>query len=52
MSYDEKILEFNVGVLNMVVFLRKWVKTNYIGNSVIAKRDEFTHVDSLIPISN
>jgi hypothetical protein len=46
------ILEFNNGVVNMVVFLCKWVKTNYIGNNIIAKRNEFTNVNSLIPISN
>jgi hypothetical protein len=55
-GWVEEILELNYGILNFVVLLCNWMKTNYIGSSATMKQDEygFTIVNfgSLIPISN
>jgi hypothetical protein len=55
-GWVEEILELNYGVLNTMVLLCNWVKTNYNGNRTTIKKYEygFTLVDftSLIPISN
>lgn len=48
----EEILELNYGILNIVVLLCNWVKTNYIRRSATFTRDEygftFVHFTSLI----
>jgi len=53
-GWVENILDFNCGVLNVVVLLCNWVKANYIGSSATMKQDEygfiFINFVSLIPI--
>ncbi len=55
-GWVEEILELNYGILNFVILLCNWMKTNYIKSSATMKRNEygFTIVNfgSLIPISN
>jgi hypothetical protein len=55
-EWVEKILELNYGILNFVILLCNWMKTNYAESSATMKRDKygFTIVNfgSLIPISN
>ncbi len=41
-GWVEKILELNYGILNIVVLLCNWVKTNYTWNNATIKRDGYS----------
>jgi hypothetical protein len=47
------MIELNYGVLNFVVMVCNWVKTNYLANSPMVKKDEygfiFENFSSLFP---
>jgi hypothetical protein len=49
-------LEFNYGVLKIIILLCNWVKTNYRGSNATVKREEygftFVNFTSFIPTSN